>query len=215
LVGGALAIAAIVAFPTWERDLLPPRLAALLAAYRSYVRGLADPGMSVDQLQRERSACRVARLNAQASLDRVSAQPVPAAASVELGRAVLAHTHRFVYATLAMDTVRTTVLRAGGTPELGVFMQLVDAALGAAHDAVVGARPPQQVPRLRVAQEQMAAALDEQPESVGGSETAAVLVDASDRMTDSLNTLLAELRRQFGSARAPMPAQHEQRLITG
>jgi uncharacterized membrane protein YccC len=206
LVGGALAVAAIVAFPTWERGLLPQRLATLLATYRSYVRMLLDPRVPGEELQRARSAGRVARTNAQASLDRVNAEPVPATTSVELGRAVLVHSHRFIHAALAVDAVRATVIKAGGAPELAGFMQLVDDALGAAYDAVVNTGTPQQVPKLREPQEQLAAALNEHPDRVGGTEAAAVLVDASDRMTDSLNTLLAELRRQFGAGREPEEA---------
>lgn len=201
LAGGGLAIAAVLAFPTWERDLLPQRLVALLAAYRQYLAAVADPGADRDRLQSARARCRVARTNAQASLDRVSAEPVPATGSVELGRAVLTHTHRFVHAALAVDAVRAAVREAGGLPELDQFLAAAGEALAAAERAVAeGALPPQPV-RLRPEQEKLAAALEAAPDQVGGAPSAAVLLEASDRITDSLDTLLAELRRQRGSAR--------------
>jgi uncharacterized membrane protein YccC len=206
LIGGGLAMAAILAFPTWERNLLPQRLAALLRAYRAYLTALGDAKVSSDALQRTRSACRRARTNAQASLDRVAAEPVPAPQSVELGRAVLAHTHRFVNAAMTLDAVRASVLDAGGSPELGVFLDLADAALAAAHAAVVRRRAPQQLPKLRAAEEELEAALERDPDAVGGAEPAAVVVEAADRMTDSLDTLLAELRRQLGAPRTEQPA---------
>jgi uncharacterized membrane protein YccC len=201
LAGGALAVLAILAFPTWERALLPQRLGALLTAYRRYVAALFDAQAAPEAVQRARSACRVARTNAQASLDRVSAEPVPAAQSVELGRAVLSHTHRFIHAAMAVDAVRVEVRDAAGTVELRDFVELVDEALAAARKAVINTEPPPQAAQLRAAQEALAAALEREPSRVGSPGTAALVIDASDRMTDALDTLLAELRRQLGPVR--------------
>lgn len=200
LAGGVLAIAAVLAFPTWERDLLPQRLVALLAAYREYLAAVADPEADRERLQSARARCRVARTNAQASLDRVSAEPVPAPRSVELGRAVLTHSHRFVHAALAVDAVRGAVREAGGVPELDEFLAAACDALSAAEQTVGQDTAPQPVP-LREEQEKLAAALAAAPERVGGASSAAVLLEASDRTTDSLDTLLAELRRQRSAAR--------------
>lgn len=208
LIGGGLAVLAILAFPTWERNLLPQRLALLLDAYRRYLVALFDPASAPDAVSRARSACRVARTNAQASLDRASAEPVPAARTVELGRAVLTHSHRFIHATMALDAIRGVVRDAGSPPELDDFLRLVQRSLIAARTAVTAGKPPQLDPALRRAQERLAGAVEDDPGRVGGPETAAVLVDASDRMTDALDTLIAELRRQLGaSTRQPVPAR--------
>jgi hypothetical protein len=55
------------------------------------------------------------------------------------------------------------------------------------------------VPSLRPLQEELAESLAGHPERAGGVETATTLIDASDRITNSLDTLIGELRRQFGS----------------
>jgi hypothetical protein len=134
------------------------------------------------------------------------AEPVPAPRSVELGRAVLAHTHRFINAAMTLDAVRGAVVQAGGAAQLHGFLELADAALAGAHEAVVLRRAPQHLPKLRAAQEGLVAALEKRPDLVGGTEPTAVVIEATDRMTDSLDTLLAELRRQLGAPRAEQRA---------
>lgn len=195
LAGGALAVLAAVTLPAWERKYVPDRLAALLGAYRDYLLVLADPGSDRTALQRVRAAARLARINAQASLDRAQAEPVGAQAQVELGRSVLAHTHRFVHAMLAFDALRVPVHDAGGVPELAVFLASAAEALADARAVVAATAPPHGAPGLRTLQEQLAEALIARPEQVGGPEAAATLIDATDRITNSLDTLLHELRR--------------------
>jgi hypothetical protein len=51
-------------------------------------------------------------------------------------------------------------------------------------------------PALRAAQEGLSAATLGQPDRVGGVAVAATIANASDRITDSLDTLLEEVRRQ-------------------
>jgi uncharacterized membrane protein YccC len=208
VVGGAIAMVAVLAFPTWERQLLPQRLVTLLRAYREYLAVVVDPDAGRDRLQRARAACRAARTNAQASLDRANAEPVPAQRTIDLGRAVLTHTHRFIHSALAMDAARLPLREAGakdGLPELQEFFAAAEDALGAIERAVETGSAPQQRARLRQLQEQLAEVVTGHPDRAGGAETAALVVDATDRMTDSLDTLLAELRRQFGRARDPQP----------
>jgi hypothetical protein len=58
------------------------------------------------------------------------------------------------------------------------------------------------VPKLRPAQERLARALTGRPQWTGNAETAGTLLDACDRMTNSLDTLASELRRQLAQAPA-------------
>jgi uncharacterized membrane protein YccC len=197
LVGGALAILAALALPTWERRYVPARLVALLTAYRQHLLAVADPTMDKTTLQRTRAGARLARTNAQASVDRARAEPVAAQAQVELGQAVLAHTHRFIHALLTVDVVRVTAREAGGVPELPEFLSAAADALTSAQHAVQTAEPPAAAPRLRPLQEALAESLTTHPERAGGIATAATLIEATDRMTNSLETLLGELRRQL------------------
>jgi hypothetical protein len=74
--------------------------------------------------------------------------------------------------------------------------------LDGCEQSVRSAQPPRAVPGLRPAQERLARALAEEPDRAGDVETAGAIVDACDRITDSLDTLVSELRRQLGEAHA-------------
>jgi uncharacterized membrane protein YccC len=202
LAGGGLAIAAAVALPAWERRYVPGRLVELLDAYARYLHLIADPDSDRAGLQRARVGCRAARSNAQASVDRASAEPVRGEAQVELGRTVLAHTHRFIHAMLSIDAVRPQVRAMGGVPELTAFLAAAGDVLGQARAALADDAAPGQVGSLRPAQEALTAQLLGEPERAGGRDTATALVEATDRITNSLDTLIEELRRQLplGSA---------------
>jgi uncharacterized membrane protein YccC len=197
LAGGGLALLAAVALPNWERRFIPARLAELVEAYRRYLAVVADLSADRVTLHRARAACRLARSNAQASVDRAASEPVHGQAAVELGRAVLSHTHRFIHAVLSIDAVRLPLREAGGSTALAVFLHDAAERLELARTALSTGEPPATVPSLRPNHQQLAAELLGDPAEVGGIETATTLVDATDRITNSLDTLLAELRRQL------------------
>jgi uncharacterized membrane protein YccC len=204
LAGGALAILATVAAPAWERSFVRDRLAELLAAYAGYLRAVADLQSDRATLDRARAACRLARTNAQASVDRAGSEPVAGDAEVELGRAVLAHSHRFIHAMLSVDAVRRQVREAGGVPELAAFLDASGDVLESARDAVTVGAAPAGAATLRARQTELAAVLLAGPDRVGGIDTATTLAEASDRITNALDTLLVEVRRQLaGAGRAP------------
>jgi hypothetical protein len=64
-------------------------------------------------------------------------------------------------------------------------------------EAIRAGRPPQHVPKLRPVQESFRPVAREQPDRVGGAEVAGALLDATDRVANSLDTLAAEVRRQL------------------
>lgn len=200
LAGGLLAVVAVLALPAWERQYVPRRLAAVLTAYRDYLDAIARPAADTAddraRLAATRTACRLARTNAQASVDRAGAEPVAARAEVELGRAVLAHTHRFVHAALVLDAVRQHVREAGGLPLLEAFATAVCDSLTALADALEAGNPAVSLPRLRPLHDELAERLAGDPDAVGGVDVATAVVDACDRITNSVDTLAAELRRQ-------------------
>lgn len=198
LSGGGLALLAALALPSWERRVIPARLAELVAAYQRYLAVVADLTSDRTTLHRARAACRLARSNAQASVDRAQSEPVAGQAAVDLGRAVLSHTHRFIYAVIGIDAVRVPLREAGGSPALAAFLGTAGEQLDAAHAALLSSSPPSGgLPDLRPRQEELAGQLLADPAAVGGLETATALVEATDRITNSLDTLLAELRRQL------------------
>jgi hypothetical protein len=156
-----------------------------------------DPSAGRQQMQSTRAAARRARSNAQASLDRARAEPVRGRSQVELGDAVLAHTHRFIHAMLIIDAVRSAVHEAESLPEFDELMALAANALECSERSIRSGQPPRSVSPLRPAQERLAAALRSDSARVGGVETASALIDATDRVTNSLDTLVSELRRQL------------------
>jgi uncharacterized membrane protein YccC len=196
LTGGGLAVLAVLAAPTWERRFVRVRLAALLDAYLQYLRAVADLTADRVTLQRTRAACRLARSNAQASVDRARSEPVRAQAEVELGRTVLAHTHRFVHAMLAVDAVRVALREVGGSPQLRQFLDAAGEAVDAARVALLAGEQPPPLPSLRPRQEELAVQLLADRHRLG-TETATTLIHATDRITNSVDTVIAELRRQL------------------
>lgn len=197
LIGGGLALLSMLVTPTWERSQVPSRLGDLLAAYRNYLAAVVDPDADVARRQRARIAARLARSNATVSVDRARAEPVHGQGRTQLGEAVLAHTHRFIHAMLTVDAIRPALPERAGTPALGEFMAAAAAALTACEQAVRGQRAPRAVRPLRPLHEALVDALRAEPPVMSDASAGAALVDATDRITNSLDTLLAELRRQL------------------
>ncbi len=113
LLGGAIAVVAYLLWPTWESRLVGPQLADLLEAQADYsgaVLGVfVDPaGADRRRLGELRSAARRARSNAEASLDRMTAEPPRAARSVPISprhaTSVLAAARRFALAVLTLHS---------------------------------------------------------------------------------------------------------------
>ena len=197
LAGGLLALLAVLLFPVWERGLVRDRLADVLGAYAEYTRTVADLTLDMGRLQRARTMCRRARTNAQASLDRARAEPVASRAEVELGEAVLAHSHRFIHAMLTVEGLRPVLRAAGGSDHLTRFLRHAADVLTAAERAVRTGAPPAPEHQARHLQQALVTALAARPESVGGADVAAALDEATDRIANSLDTLVDELRRQL------------------
>jgi uncharacterized membrane protein YccC len=204
LTGGLLAVLAVaLLLPAWERRFVGDRMDALLRAYREYLDVVADLDAGRSVLHRARAAARLARTNAQASVDRAASEPVEGRREVELGRAVLAHTHRFIHAMLALDAVRVPLREAGGLPELTAFLAAAGDVLDAARAALATGEVPAGAARLRPRQEALRAAIsDSRAVDVG---TKSAVIEASDRVTNSLDTLVAELRRQLSDQAGASP----------
>jgi uncharacterized membrane protein YccC len=195
LVGGALAIVATLIRPSWERAVMAVRLADLLTAYRSYLDTVADLNTDRATLQQARSASRLARTNAQASVDRARTEPGADVAQVELGRSLLANSHRLVRSVLTIDALRPRLREAEALPELDRLLHLVSDALGAASGALRTGEPIHRSNTLREAQGELATRLTSSRAGAAAlpPEAAGALMYASDRLVNSTDTLVAVL----------------------
>jgi len=106
--GGVLALLAYRIWPTWERTLVSERVAEMLDAYREYFHRLRESSVgnetrSAGELDRVRLGARMARTNLEASVDRMGAEPGTTAAQINQVNALLASSHRFVHAVMALE----------------------------------------------------------------------------------------------------------------
>jgi uncharacterized membrane protein YccC len=198
VAGGSLALVAMLIWPVWERELVADRLGDLLRAYRGYTLDIADLTFDLARLQAARAKCRLARTNAQASVDRARAEPVPARAQVDLGEAVLVHTHRYIHALLAIDGLRPALRTNEPPPEFESLLHRAASVLVRCERTVRAGESLHGVTDLRDAQ---VAFVDALSNGTGlNDETAGALIDATDRLANSLDTLVSELRRQLETA---------------
>jgi uncharacterized membrane protein YccC len=189
IIGGALALVAYLAWPTWERSRLPDLFAALLEAYRnsfhSVFRKLLDPASaSAIERERTRQASRLARSNLETSIERLAAEPGISAEQLAQANAMLASSHRFAHALIALEA---------GIPETGEskaqlqckqFAEAVEKTLELLSAVLRGERVAERkFPDLREIHSRMT----HRSEAEDGR-YAFVTVEA-DRMVNSLNTL--------------------------
>ena len=204
VVGGAIALAAYRVWPTWERTQAPEALARLLDAYRAYFQAVRDaylhPGLERDplfapRLDQVRQAGRLARTTLEASMARLRLEPGVAAGRLATLQAILANSHRFIHAAMALEAGLWRSQPVPARPEFAQFANHVDATLYFLAAYLRGvAVEPGDLPDLR---EDHRALLQSGVSHAGRYEL--VNVEA-DRVTNSLNTLSVELIQWLGSA---------------
>lgn len=200
LAGSALALAAYAAWPTWEGRRMPAMLATLVDAYRAHLDAVLAGRMA--DLTETRATARRARGNAQASLERLRGEP-PRRRSVRQLRqaeALLANASRLVRAGVALEAL----LRDGAVlprpAALAAFTARVDQALVAIAVALREERTLE-LPSLRPDERRLAQVLTEGKAAGACDPVALAVVDACDRIADSVDTL-AHLLRPDAVARA-------------
>jgi len=205
IIGGAFALLAYVVWPTWERNRLPDLFAALLDAYRnsflSISRKLIDPAASsVRERERTRQAARIARSNLEASLERLAAEPGVTAEQMAQANAMLASSHRFAHAMIALEAGIPQNPTLVPEPEFKMFCDAVTKTLELLSAGVKGQRVAErEFPDLRAAYMRLTQASDAQ------RHRNSFVYTETDRMTNSLNTLREQIlawRRTTGESRS-------------
>ncbi|HEX5353587.1 MAG TPA: FUSC family protein, partial [Rhodanobacteraceae bacterium] len=183
-LGSALALLAYFAWPTWERGRERATVAGLLDAYADYL----DAVLHGDAQARHatRIEARAARSSAQASLDRLRAEPA-SRANLPRAEALVAQANRVVRAVMMLEAARGEDV-VPANPQHGAFAQACDAALRDGAAALRESRAPQGDQALRARQRALAASLESRDATA--SAWNAALLDASDRIVDAIDSLL-------------------------
>jgi len=192
-VGGVLALLAYLAWPTWERSRVADNVVALLRAYRKYftvvAKSYSEKG-SVErfEIERARQDGRTARTNLEASVERLAAEPGTTPDQIQRTNAILASSHRFAHAVMALEAGLPLTPDVPARPEFLVFAADVETTLLLLEEILSGGRVPEnKFPNLREDHSRLLAAGDLEKERY------ALVNIEGDRMTNSLNTLREEI----------------------
>ncbi|WP_243039594.1 FUSC family protein [Dyella sedimenti] len=183
-LGSGMALVAYVLWPTWERGRARTALSDMLDAYADYLHALARPERH-DGRREARTAARTARSNAQASLDRMRAEPATPAMLLELANALFANGNRLARTAMTLEAL---IDDHASLPEAAELCAFIDHGANALHEiaaALRAQRPPEQLPDLRGLQRTYAALLG----MAEDRQVAELLTRISDRLVDNINTL--------------------------
>jgi uncharacterized membrane protein YccC len=189
IAGGALALVAYLLWPTWERSRLPDLFAALLDAYgnsfRSVFQKLLYPASaSASERQRTRQASRIARSNLETSIERLAAEPGISAEQLAQANAMLAASHRFAHALIALEAGIPQTGAQTPQPQFKQFAEAIEKTLELLSAYLRGERVVErEFPDLREVYSRLA----DQSEATDGRYGFAMV--EADRMVNSLNTL--------------------------
>lgn len=191
LLGSALALAAYALWPTWEGRRVGANLGRLIDAYRNHLMTVCNG--SIVHLVDSRAAARRARTNAQASLERLRAEPRRRASSGELKKAesILANASRLIRATVMLEALVRDGAQLPGGEQMSAFARQADAILGGIADAL-GADRAVELPLLRPTERRLHGVL--LPLVDRDDPIATAMDDACDRIADSVDTLAYLLR---------------------
>jgi uncharacterized membrane protein YccC len=201
--GGVLALIAYALWPTWERTQVWEALAEMLDTSRLYFQAIVerferDDASLESKLDETRRAWRRARSNAEASVDRVSAEPGTTAERLNCFISILAHSHALVHATMALEAGVTGIGATSPPPEFRAFAHDVDFILYFLTAALRGSSAAfETLPRLREDHTRLLRAR----ESFGPAYEF-VLIE-TDRLTTALNTLREQVMRCLGQRTTP------------
>ncbi len=199
-LGSALALAAYLLWPTWERGRERETLARMLDSYREYL--LAVLSGSARARHEARIGARAARSAAQASLERLRNEPA-SARHLPRAEALVAQANRFVRVAMLLEAARHDDDGGPALPARTAFIAACDAALTA---AVAGLRAGRDVTgewHLRARQRALQAEFEGLSAPTPWSRA---LGDASDRIVDAIDSVVHVLARAPAAAATPAQA---------
>jgi len=190
ILGSGMALLAYVLWPTWEKGRVRAALSDMLDAYANYLRALARPELR-DAHREARTAARTARTNAQASLDRMRAEPGAPLVLLDLATALFANGNRLARTAMTLEAVIDNDDALPESSEISGFVDRVAIALQEIATALREDRAPQLPFDLRTLQRSLAALLA----MSDNKHNAELLKRISDRLVDNVDTLAHVLGR--------------------
>jgi uncharacterized membrane protein YccC len=203
MLGGVLALLAYWLWPTWERNLIPQEIAAMLNAYRTYFRAIREsymrPRESFEaQLDQARLAARLTRSNLEASIDRLSSEPGTSPQAMKSLSGMLASSHRMIHAMMTLEAGLST---SPPVPPRAAFQRFADDVELTLYFLAAALRgSPLTRGNLPALREDHYALVHS---SVSRAERYALVDVETDRLTNSLNTLAEELLRWLADQSTP------------
>jgi uncharacterized membrane protein YccC len=196
LAGGGIALAAYRLWPTWERRRIPEALAELFEAYRRYFQAVRDGYLELTrpaELEQVRQAGRLARTNLEASVARFAAEPGADAERLTVVERILANSHRYIHAVMALEAGLLRSRPAPARPAFRDFANAVDVTLYFLSAYLRGSPAgPGDLPDLRALHEKLVHSGGE------GVERYALVNIEADRIVNSVNSLAVEVVQFLG-----------------
>jgi len=192
-VGGAIALLAYWLWPTWERTQVGELIAEMLDAYRNAFHGIRlsyenPKGSFEKQRDRARMPARLARSNLLASVERLTWEPGTSPETLSTLSGILASSHRLIHAIMALEAGLYTSSPVPARPGFRPFANDVELTLYYLASALRGSPILRNtLPDLREDHHALLESGD------GHVERYALVNTETDRITNSLNTLSAEL----------------------
>jgi uncharacterized membrane protein YccC len=194
--GGILALLAYIAWPTWERTQTPRLLATLFDAYRQYFTTVMtcyrdprqfDPAMATAA----RQACRLARSNAEASIDRLRGESERAPTEIERYESLLAALHRFARSVMVLEAGERDNKAALQLRALPRFIDDVDHTMQAISRTLRQTTPiPEDLPDLQGTQRILDEEADARIQASPSNYRLAELVAETDRIAESMSSIV-------------------------
>ncbi|MBV9940688.1 MAG: FUSC family protein [Solirubrobacterales bacterium] len=162
-IGATLTLALYALWPTWERSTLPDTTAALIEADRAYVHSLFESwfdrhACDSEAVRSARARARVARTNAEASVQRALFEPT--GDQVGFGTAdatgLLASLRRLADGALALEAHFEEDRPSAAPEEARMIARELDTALAELASAMRHRQPPADLPPLRETQQALA-----------------------------------------------------------
>jgi uncharacterized membrane protein YccC len=213
VVGGALALLAYWLWPKWERTRVSERIPEMLDAYRNYTHALSHRNPAdkswIQELERACRDARSARANLEASIDRLGSKPGTTREQLSRLSAVLASSHRFIHALMALDAIFSQQPILANSPPFKRFMSKSETTLALLASTLRGIRvPAKDFPHLREVHRLMVQSRTSEANSAL-ARFDSINIEA-DRITNSVNTLAEQIMQ---STRNPeFAALHKRRL---